>query len=106
MRVYEVVGWRKEYYKRCERELHERQERVLQSEAVIKNPEKYNHLKDRKDIKFKPQAYDFLRGKHLEAEIVPYRRTKEGKALYEEWERVLEGDFGLIFRATQLPKRG
>ncbi len=120
MRMYEVVGWRKEYYKRCERELEKRQERLRDflweklgidrediimyntsiPEAVIKNPEKYEHLKNRKDIKLKPQAYDFLEGKHLEAKIVPYRKTKEGKALYEEWKRVLAGDFGLIFHPT------
>ena len=64
--MYKVVGWRKEYYQRCMKEMDERQERLLRflkekfgidredvvryntsaPEAVITNPEKYKYLKD------------------------------------------------------------
>ena len=121
--MYKVVGWRKEYYERCERELRERQERLLKflkekfgidredvvsyntsvPEVKIKNAEKYLHLKERKDVRLKLRRnmLDLLRGKEsYEGELRPDRRTKEGKALAEEWEKVLAGDFGLIFHPT------
>jgi len=121
MKIYEVVGWRKEYYLRCKREVWERQERLrdfLQRElgidredvasystsspeATIENPGKYEHLRDRKDIRFRLTGYDFLKGKYHGAEITPNRRTKAGKELTERWRKALAGDFGLIFHPTR-----
>ncbi len=120
MKVYEVVGWRKEYYIRCERELIERGQRVaeflkekfgierediktydINSPSVrIREPHKYyEFLARRKDIKVEREGYNPFRGKYLYAVITPYRKTKEGKKLYEEWKEVLEGDFG-VFNPT------
>ena len=54
-----------------------------------------------KGIRLKERNFHFLKRKFLEADISPDRRTKDGKKLYEEWEKVLAGDFGLIFHLTE-----
>ena len=118
--MYKVVGWRREYYKRCMREMDERQERLLEflkeklgidrddvvrystsvPEAVITNLEKYKYLKERKDVRTKVVQFDAFNPNESEVLIKPNRRTKEGKALAEEWRKALAGDFGLIFHPT------
>ena len=121
--MYKVVGWRKEYYQRCMKEMDERQERLLRflkkefgidgkdvvryntsaPEVEITNAEKYLHLKERKDVRLKLRRdmVDMLKGKEsYEGELKPNRRTKEGMVLEKRWLNTLAGNFGLVFHPT------
>lgn len=124
--IYEVVGKRKEYYLKCEKEFRDRIKRVknfIRKEFGIEiNPKVQNLYIDLNEPFFSIKGKDkkleevenrlFERaikskditlsvknssnGKVIILEVEPYRRTKSGKELYKKWEKVLKGDFGFL----------
>ncbi len=114
--MYKVVGWRKEYYQRCIREMDERQERLkdflweefgIEKEdvvrcnsffpvATIKNAQKYEfNLRRRKDIRFQPYYFAYLVFNkfgiehNYEATVKPDKKTRVGKELAKRWKEAL-----------------